>query len=139
METITTHNNTTIFIDTIECIDEDIEAIYEEEPVEWFRLGKWTIFNPFISQQVLKGFEISFKTISGKWYYLKYDTKEAAEIILKAIKESRKNSSIPHIKENKCTRTDGFEKDCHAYNGGLCMNAVTCKGRYELHNRTTET
>lgn len=27
----------------------------------------------------------------------------------------------------------------NAYNGGLCMNAVTCKGRYELHNRTTET
>jgi len=94
MKTIVTNNNITVFVDTIECIDNRVETIYEEEPVEWFRLGKYIIFHPFKTQQVLKGYEISFKTISGRWYYIKYETKEAAEIILKALVESRKGLTV---------------------------------------------
>jgi hypothetical protein len=94
MKTIVTNNNITVFVDTIECIDTDIEAEYREEPIEWFRLGKWTVFRPFKTQEVLDGYEISFKTISGRWYYAKYETKEAAEIILKALMESRKGLAV---------------------------------------------
>jgi len=94
MKTIDTNNNITVFVDTIECIDTDIGDEYIEEPVEWFRLGKYIIFHPFKTQQVLNGFEISFKTISGRWYYAKYETKEAAEIILKALIKSRKGLTV---------------------------------------------
>ena len=94
MKTITTNNGITVFVDTIECIDNVIDAKYREEPVEWFRLGKYIIFHPFKTQQVLKGYEISFKTIGGRWYYIKYETKEAAEIILKALIKSRKGLAV---------------------------------------------
>ena len=146
MKTIGTNNNITVFVDTIECIDTDIETEYREEPVEWFRLGKWTVFNPLKTQEVLDGYEISFKTISGRWYYAKYETKEAAEIILKALIESRKDSNTSFTKEKKessddlpaclftgtphyslCNREGGSEKECHAYSNRFCMNITTCK------------
>ena len=39
------------------------------------------------------------------------------------------------LKPWPCVRHDGKEKECHANNGGQCMNAINCNGEIQFGTR----